>query len=1071
MKRIFNSLSFFKEWFSFIKQNGAYIFFIALFYSLEICYCYIGNYDLSLHRFPGRMIGFATIKGIDIGRKTALFYNSVFLFFVVNAIFYLFAFLFTRKRQGALKAFNILNISSLGGCLLLFLQVLKLSGSESVHLIFLIQIIALVFLGIKEIFLKDSNKKLFDSALFSIVICSSICFYFLLKECTTLFHSNRQIYFSVSSIIFNSLAFFAIAFYIRKQDYLKSLNTLIKLLWVLIPFLLLPLYTVLKDEIYLILNNKGILYFSPVKLYLLLLVFTLTWIYLRSRKPVEQVRHYSLYKMLSNYYFPLLILGITAYIYYNPFFVDNSKGMFEEANRFLPVMEFLKYHTVPLLEKFNSHMLSEIITIYLYGILNKLSGLQPLIYDFIFPVCAALIAYFIIKDFTHNSYVALFTVVLFPLEKDLTVTFFPVILAVYVLYMIIYKPASFKNYLLLLCTFLFFVIWKIDIGVAGDIGILVVLLIYSFSNTIKINTRLLLIALAVFFTGILILFFLFLLNGINLISNLLNEYNYLSSVQSYGYIDLSNSTPDKVFQMQYFIFPVVALLLGMYIIFHFKKFSTSKNLKFATICLLFCIGFYIANFQRGLVRHSFVENTDEFLSSFIFFILSGSIYLIYNHQSHLRKFLLFFFVSFLLLTGFKYPECHPFVVYESMKSKLNDFPQIQPRAGIKREIDSNGLQNNFEEFQKFISTELKSDETFIDFSNEPMLYYYTHKITPSYFYQSPYSMHNDYLQNRFIENLSNYKVPLLLFANTLPSSQWFWNEPDDVPNALRHYRIAEYLYQHYEPFVVVQNYCLWKKKNSDLKNSINPLIIFKADMESTILADSAFKNKPIDSITTTSEGNIFITISYAKDSSEDYGLAYHRWPDSIIQKIEPIFSDTSSHQIYYYLSHKEGEKIKFYLKHFKNISSMEVDEVKYRPDVYSLVPQHWEIGMLPYIWANYDERFTSAPVQKIIVNTDTLINKSPISFNLPLVIDKSTGNYIVLSLDANNEAPVTVQFAYGPSNGIIDFTLPPGKGIRKFAIRISSQYNWYARENTKISLSVPDGENIHLKKMVLLKGD
>jgi hypothetical protein len=36
--------------------------------------------------------------------------------------------------------------------------------------------------------------------------------------------------------------------------------------------------------------------------------------------------------------------------------------------------------------------------------------------------------------------------------------------------------------------------------------------------------------------------------------------------------------------------------------------------------------------------------------------------LIYNHQSHLRKFLLFFFVSFLLLTGFKYPECHPFVV-------------------------------------------------------------------------------------------------------------------------------------------------------------------------------------------------------------------------------------------------------------------------------------------------------------------------------------------------------------------------------------------------------------------------
>ena len=1060
-----------KEWFSFIKQNGAYIFFIALFYSLGICYYYIENYDLSLHRFPGRMIGFATIKGIDIARKTSLFYNSIFLFLALNAIFYLLAFLFTRKKQGILKALNILNISSLAGCLLLFLQVLKLSGSESIHLIFLIQIIAIIFLAIKEIFLKNAHKKLFDSALFGIVICIGICFYFLLKECASLFHINVKIYFSGSIIIFSALALFAVAFYLRRQTYLKALSALIKFSWILIPIMLIPFYTVLKDEIYLILNNKGILYFSPLKLYLLLFVFTVIWIYVRSRKPVVEIKRFSLYKILSNYYFPLLIFGITAYIYYNPFFVDNSKGVFEEANRFLPVMEFLKYHTVPLLEKFNSHMLSEIVTIYLYAILNKLSGLQPLIYDFIFPVCAALISYFIIKDFTNNPYVALFTVVLFPLEKDLTVTFFPVILVVYVLYKIIYHPPSFKNYLLLLCTFLFFVLWKIDIGVAGDISILGVLLIYSFAKSIKLNSRLLLTALAVFLSGILILFFLFLLNGINLISNLLNEYNYLSSVQSYGYIGLSNNPPDRVFQMQYFIFPVVALLLGAYIIFHFKKFSTSKNSKFATICLLFCIGFYIANFQRGLVRHSFIENTDEFLSSFIFFILSGSVYLLYKHQSHFRKFLLFFFVSFLLLTGFKYPECHPFVVYESMKSKLNNFAQIQPRAGINREIDSVGIQSNFEDFEKFISTELKNDETFIDFSNEPMLYYYTHKITPSYFFQSPYSMHNDYLQNRFIENLGNYKVPLLLFANTLPATQWFWNEPDGVPNALRHYRIAEYLYQQYQPFVVVQNYCIWKRKSSSLRNSIKQLFIFKTDLKASILSDSAFKNKPIDSVATVSEGNIFITIAYARDSSREYGLTYRKWNDSSIHEMKPVFSDSSSHKIYYSVNNTESGKMKFYLKHFKNVLSIEIDEVKYLPDVYSLVPQHWEVGMLPYIWANYDERISTASVQKIIADKDTIIGKSPVYFDLPMVIDKSTGNYIYISLDANNETPIKIQFAYGPSNGIVDFTLPPGEGLRTFAIRISSQYNWYARENTKISLSAPGGEIVHLKKIALLKGD
>lgn len=716
-------------------------------------------------------------------------------------------------------------------------------------------------------------------------------------------------------------------------------------------------------------------------------------------------------------------------------------------------------------------MLSETFTIFLYALFNKLTGLQPLIYDFMIPVGAACITYFIIKDFTHNSYVALFTVVLFPLVKDLTVTFFPVILAVYVLYKIIYRPPSFKNYLLLLCTCLFLIIWKIDIGIAGDISIMTVLTIYAFSKTIQLNIRLFLTALAVFFAGVLLLYFLFLLKGINPVSALLNEYNYLSSAQSYGYTGLSNTNPDKVFQMQYFIFPVAALLLGIYIIFHFKNLRTSKNSKFATICLLFCIVFYVANFQRGLIRHSFIEDTDVFLSSFIFFILGGSVYLLCIRRSQLVKFLLFFFASFFLITGFKYPECDPYVVYESMHSKLNSFSQIQPQPHINREIDSSGQQDSFEEFQNFVSKELKTDETFIDFSNEPMLYYYTKKITPSYFYQNPDNLHNDYLQQTFIENLPNYKAPLLIFETTFPPGAWFWDNPDGIPNPLRHYRIAEYLYQQYEPFAIMENLCLWKRKNWSLKNDIKRLFTLKNGSSSATFTDSSFRSIPIDSITTSSEGTIFITISYTGNPHKRSGLIYCKNPDSNVHSIEPLFSDTDSHKIYYSLKHRDGEKIKLYLNHFKNVSGMEVDEVKYVPDVYSLIPQHWDLAMLPYIWSNYDKKMASAALQNIIANTDTLISKSKISFSLPGNIDKSTGNYIYISLDAINEKPIPVQLSYGPSNGTMDFILPPGVGTRTFAVRISSQYNWYAKENTKISLYAPGSENVYLKKITLLKGD
>jgi hypothetical protein len=175
--------------------------------------------------------------------------------------------------------------------------------------------------------------------------------------------------------------------------------------------------------------------------------------------------------------------------------------------------------------------------------------------------------------------------------------------------------------------------------------------------------------------------------------------------------------------------------------------------------------------------------------------------------------------------------------------------------------------------------------------------------------------------------------------------------------------------------------------------------------------------------------------------------------------------------IYYSLKHEVGDKMKFYLNHLDNVASVEIDEVKYIPDFYSQYPRHWKIDMLPYIWANYDKQILSAPVQNIISGNDTLISRNKVCYKLPDEIDKSTGNYIYISLEVDNNTPVTVQLTYGPGNGEFDFTIPPGNGFRTFAVRMSSQYNWYAMENKIISLYAPGNTDVHLKKISLLKGD
>jgi hypothetical protein len=1071
MKSINKSLSFFKDWPGFIKQNASGIVFIPLFYSFRICSLFIRHYDLTLRRFPGRMIGTATIRGVDIAKRISLFYDSITLIIAVNIIFYLAAFLLIGKKKVTLKDFTILNATSLVGCILIFLNVLKLNYAYTINLIIIIHVIVVIFFPIKRFLLPDSNKRLFNSALFSITLCLGISAFFLLKELISPLSFSSGIYFPVFFPFICSLIFLIVAIYIRNVDYQKAVLVLLKLFWVLVPAMLLLVFTVLKDEIYLMLNNKGILYFTPIKIYFILLFLTAAWIYLRSRKPAEKLHHLNLGRILSNYYFPLLILGITTCVYYHPIIYD-SVDLFEEANRFLPVMEFLKFHTIPLVEKFNSHMLSEILPVYLYAIFNKLKGIEPLIYDFIYPVSTAMIVYFIMRDLTHNSYVALFTVVLYPFTKILISSYFsPALIAVYVLYKLIYRVPSVKNYLLLFCSIILFVIWRIDLGLACFFSMAGILIVYSLQGIRKFNHRYFLTALGYMVAFFILVYFIFLLFGINLASNLLNEYNYLSSTQSYGYPALGNPN-ERVFQVQYFIFPAICMLLGGYILFNFRKFVTHGNSKFATLCLLFCIGFYVANFPRGLVRHSFMEDSDICLSSFIFFIMSGSFYLFCRHLSQTGKFLLFFFSSFLLINGFKYGDWQLFTMYEPFREKVDIFSEIIPQPGIDREHDTLHAEIRTLEFQNFISQELKNDETFADFSNEPMLYYYTRRITPSYFFQSPLSMHNDYLQDRFIKNLSNYKTPLLLFSN-FPYSDigWGFNNPDDVPNGIRHYRIAEYFYQQYEPFVIVRNYCLWKNKKSNLKNELVHLYTYKKDPKRVVFPDDTFQRNPFDSISSSKEGNILITVEYLKPEIQDEDIMYCDSNSAKRKEIKLLFYDTAKSKIYYSLKHGVGDKMKFYLNHLDNVASVEIDEVKYIPDFYSQYPRHWKIDMLPYIWANYDKQILSAPVQNIISGNDTLISRNKVCYKLPDEIDKSTGNYIYISLEVDNNTPVTVQLIYGPGNGEFDFTIPPGNGFRTFAVRMSSQYNWYAMENKIISLYAPGNTDVHLKKISLLKGD
>ncbi len=131
---------------------------------------------------------------------------------------------------------------------------------------------------------------------------------------------------------------------------------------------------------------------------------------------------------------------------------------------------------------------------------------------------------------------------------------------------------------------------------------------------------------------------------------------YLSSSQSYGNIDLTFNK-DFAYFVQYFIFPTAITFLFLYLIIFAKKSHYHNEIdKNTFVILVFLCVFYLVNFQRGLVRHSFVESWDTALSSYAFFILCGSIYIFFNKLSPSITFTFFVIISSLVIFSFKFPK-------------------------------------------------------------------------------------------------------------------------------------------------------------------------------------------------------------------------------------------------------------------------------------------------------------------------------------------------------------------------------------------------------------------------------
>ncbi|MCW3105188.1 MAG: hypothetical protein JWO09_3628 [Bacteroidetes bacterium] len=1058
----------YKQLRGYINKNYKDFIFVALFYSLWLVFKYAQSFDPTLEAFPGRMIGEATFNAYDIGKRIHAFYYSGLIFFLSMAAFSFISWRISLFSPHFLRTaeVQIINYTSLAGITFYFFSLWTKSFDSSFELIYCIQKAALAGLALKWLLLKNRpQSEVLNVSFYAIAFVLGLSVFFAVDEFAVLFGWFPAADLLVTLFVAVALLLLFAIFRIRNKTGQESGQWLNRLFFLMIPLAVIPLLSFFKDEIYLILNRHEVYFFSPRKLYVIFL-FCLAMVMLLRYKKLKNGKATALKsneQLAALRYLPLLVIGLTTYTFYSPF-VEISNEMFESGNRFLPLMELSKFGVVPVFEKFNSHVLSELFFGGLYVFFNGMHSREMYIYEFMYQVFWAFMVYMFMLRVSRNAYAALFLVLLFPLMDTLLSDYVIIsLLAIFICDKVIREQASFKNYLLLISCLAFLVLWRVDIGYPAAIAGCAVLLVYYISREqFVISWKLLFKAAAVLF-GAVLAFLLVLgwVRDINVFEKLWSGLNYLASAQTYGLTSFGDASKMQ-YKMQYFVFPLVMLLgLGAMLVF-FKRLNVTRSQRFIYASFLFLVVYYFVNFQRGLVRHSFIEGHDNGLSSFAFFIFSGSVFLLSYKRSRVSRLIAFTVLATFLMMNYKFPAVTEFQnLYAKAAKKAGSFSAIEPKPGIVRCIDTaNFEETNFGDFKKLIASSLTEEQTFIDFANLPMLYYFTGKISPSYFYQNPLSVHNEYLQKKFISDLGQYDSPLIVFSN-FPES--WWNNVDGVPNTLRHYRLAEYFYCNYRPFVIANNLCIWKK--NDLNVDLKERVVFSY-------------NRDADSVKT---GSVACKLAQAGERKYLLTLRFNSFAPEIkitakgsSRMIRPDYSSDVDHTAYYMLENAGGLSVDVGNK--ENIRSLSITESDYIPDFYSAYPQTDELQQLPYIWATYDD---SLSTEKTLMN----LMPSPVSlqennmkyFNFSSGIDKTSGNTILISLDVENDAPLSIELLYGSTKegfkGAYKFTVPAGSGERSFAVRVSSQYNWYNATVDYVALVSRTTKVIALKKLGLLKSN
>lgn len=808
------------------------------------------------------------------------------------------------------------------------------------------------------------------------------------------------------------------------------------------------------------------------------------------------------YNPIKKYHFPLLLIALSL-IYSQPWrFMFPEEEFFEMANHGISVDHFFRYGSIPIIETFDAHMLSNQLFAYIYGFLNGYEPWAPFLYISYISVFIFILIFYLLKQLI-GAILSFILVLTFPMLEAINSPY--ILAAVVALALLnVFQTKNRRSFYLFWASIIFLCLYKLDLGFSAAISSLVGYFIihFIFKKDYYLKSLITTGAISASFIGGLFIL-LCLIKGINPVNRIYEFIIISMSNQNWAFANMGDSNL-VIFRITYYILPLIIIFLFIRLILKsilVKGFinNTLKNKQSTSALILFIFFtlFFYFNIPRGLVRHTLISNIMIITLSTIPIALMCYVF-IFKREKNFIYFLILL-ISTEFITTINTPSLkesdHSLFSKSINSSSFNEKFQSAIAYNGTRVKESFSF-GEIRYFKQILDKLLNKDETYFDFSSMNYYYALTGRKNPVYVNQSPLLINGDNSQNIILDEIEKVNPPLVL----IPTKDNFWKNIDEIPVEYKYYKIAEYIYENYTPLLTLSKFTIYvhnTKKfeyQSKLKNESNNNLFItdfsKIDLNSIQKQDLLIEKDANNHLKFTSNGVDPFAFGFYKNKSTNSDS-----PKTIKLKFDA--PNRGSVQVFYWLkgddNFKEENSKKFEITNSGTYDFVidvptSIQDIRIDLDTPSITlkefsvvekqinstilsenttPLNYNFGEVPMVWGNSKSDqylFNSIPKlkEKLIQNTILM----PFNFKRN---EQKKAFYLLVEIESDTIQAATVELLNTQNVKAVDYLFRINPGRNNYVIRLSANQNWWNQTINIINMRTE--QNVKINRFAVFSED